>query len=135
MLFRPSFCANCGEKIERAEWSIWTSRRFCPVCESEFKGHDLVPRAVVGLGVVAGVLGLGSYLRSGSAAEMQPFKQPRKLVEQTGPVSQLAAVNTEAPRPETADSTLIRQPAPANSASTANAVGMPRLAKPHVESA
>ncbi len=65
MFFRPSFCANCGEKIERAEWGLWTSRRFCPVCESQYKGHDLVPRAIVGFGLLIGVFGFGSYLKSG----------------------------------------------------------------------
>ena len=94
MLFRPSFCANCGEKIERAEWSILTSRRFCQVCESEFKGHDLVPRVVVGLGVLAMVFGFGSYLKSGSTADTQVLRQPRKLVEQTIPATQLTAPDT-----------------------------------------
>jgi len=65
MLFRPSFCAHCGEKIERTQWGLLTSRRFCPVCESQFKGHELIPRVVVGIGVIALVLGLGAYLRSG----------------------------------------------------------------------
>ena len=64
MLFRPSFCAHCGEKIERIDWGIFTSRRFCPVCESEFKGQDLIPRVIVGVGIGAGILGLGAYLRS-----------------------------------------------------------------------
>src|SRR3954466_4710917 len=67
MLFRPSFCANCGERVERKEWGIFTSRRFCPVCESELKAHDLIPRAVVALGVLVGIFGLGSYLKSGNA--------------------------------------------------------------------
>ncbi len=83
MLFRPSFCANCGEKIERAEWFIWTSRRFCQVCESEYKGQDLIPRAVVIFGMLIGVFGIGSYLSSGAAnADLRGVKVPRKLVEQ-----------------------------------------------------
>ena len=83
MLFRPSFCANCGEKIDRAEWGIFTSRRFCQVCESEFKGQDLVPRFIVIAGVLIGVVGLGGYLKSGSVApDSQLARQPRKFVEQ-----------------------------------------------------
>ncbi len=69
MFFRPSFCANCGERIERAEWGLLTSRRFCPVCESQYKGHDLVPRAIVCLGILIGVLGVGSYLKSGEGGQ------------------------------------------------------------------
>jgi hypothetical protein len=66
MLFRPKYCANCGEKIDRVEWGILTSRRFCPVCEIEFKGHEMIPRVVVGLGVLIGIFGFGSYLNSGT---------------------------------------------------------------------
>lgn len=88
MLFKPNFCANCGEKIERADWGIFTSRRFCPVCESEFKGLDLIPRAIVALGLLVGVLGLGSYLKTGSAATNSlAVRQPSKLVEQRPVVS------------------------------------------------
>jgi hypothetical protein len=65
MLFRPSYCANCGEKIEREEWRLLTSRRFCELCETEFKAHDLIPRVVVGLGALAMIFGFGSYLKSG----------------------------------------------------------------------
>jgi hypothetical protein len=83
MFFRPSFCANCGDKIDRAEWGIFTSRRFCQVCESEFKGHDLLPRFIIGLGVLIGVLGVGGYLKSGSGpSDSQLIKQSRKVVDQ-----------------------------------------------------
>src|ERR1035437_2753853 len=64
MFFRPNFCANCGEKIERVDWGLLTSRRFCQVCESEYKGQDLIPRVIVGLGILIGIFGIGSYLKS-----------------------------------------------------------------------
>jgi len=84
MFFRPSFCANCGEKIDRADWGILTSRRFCQVCESEFKGQDLIPRFIVSAGILIGVFGFGGYLKSGPpVTEAQLIKQPRKFVEQS----------------------------------------------------
>ncbi|HEY2847870.1 MAG TPA: hypothetical protein VGI80_08630, partial [Pyrinomonadaceae bacterium] len=82
MLFRPSFCANCGERVERKDWGLFTSRRFCAVCESELKAHDLVPRLIVALGVLVGIFGLGSYLKSGNAEThltrlaSQPIERP-----------------------------------------------------------
>ena len=83
MFFRPNYCANCGEKIVRAHWGILTSRRFCQVCESEYKGQDLIPRFIVGLGVLLALFGLGGYLKS--SAEVPNFRasalQPRHLVE------------------------------------------------------
>jgi len=97
MLFRPNFCANCGEKIERAHWGIFTSRRFCPVCESVHKGQDLIPRIVVGLGVVIGLFGIGGYLNSGSRApETQFAREPKKLAEQAMPAAQAAAKGVSA---------------------------------------
>ena len=100
MLFRPNFCANCGEKIDRVDWRITTSRRFCPVCESEFKGQDLIPRGIVILGVLVGVIGFGSYLKSGTPAAGQLVsKQTTRIANQQ------AAVNP-----------IVTQPANANQA-------------------
>ena len=135
MLFRPSFCANCGEKIERAEWSILTSRRFCQVCESEFKGQDLIPRVIVGLGVVATIFGFGSYLKSGAPVETKGFNQPRRFVEQTGSQAQLSSANSVGPQPGNANAAFLRQPGPANIASTSNAAVAAQVAKPKVETA
>ena len=87
MFFRPNYCANCGEKIERANWGILTSRRFCQVCESEYKGQDLIPRVIVGLGVMFGLLGLGGYLKSSPQGTdvRASLVQPRRLVEHQNP--------------------------------------------------
>ena len=83
MLYRPKFCANCGDKIERVEWPLTASRRFCPVCESEYKGQDLIPRVLVGAGVLMGILGLGSYLNVGPPRDTVLLKQPKKAAEVT----------------------------------------------------
>jgi hypothetical protein len=32
-MYRPNFCADCGERVLRERWRLWTSRRFCPACE------------------------------------------------------------------------------------------------------
>lgn len=79
MLFRPSFCANCGEKIERAEWNLWTSRRFCDLCASELMVHENAPKIVVGIGVLATVVGFGAYLRSGSEKPESPLVKKRSI--------------------------------------------------------
>ena len=64
MVYKPNFCCNCGEKIARAEWKLFTSRRFCDVCSVEQKGHELMVRAVAAGCLLTGILGIGSYLRS-----------------------------------------------------------------------
>jgi hypothetical protein len=102
MFFRPNFCANCGEKIERADWGLLTSRRFCQVCESEFKGQDLIPRVIVSLGVVAGVFGFGSYLKSGIATETRAVKLQQPVVAATAQQLTNVAEN----KPQTSQSPL-----------------------------
>jgi hypothetical protein len=75
MLYRPNFCCECGEKIERTEWRSWTSRRFCPVCETEYKVFDLLPKAIAGLAAIAAIIGFGGYLQSRPATAFPAVKQ------------------------------------------------------------
>jgi len=35
-MYRPKFCAECGEKIIRLRWRIWTNRKFCDSCAPRF---------------------------------------------------------------------------------------------------
>jgi hypothetical protein len=91
MLYKPKFCCNCGEKVERRDPKPWSSTRFCELCESENKFRDWLPRAVVAGGVLAGVFGFGSYLqksekplnitRNVEAANLseKPLAAPRSL--------------------------------------------------------
>lgn len=98
MLFRPNFCANCGERIERAEWPIWVSRRFCQVCESQFKGWDLIPRAVVVAGLLIGLVGVGSYLKSGDGpTDARTLRTPRKIAEQVTAADTVPMVRQSGP--------------------------------------
>ncbi|MEO7539469.1 MAG: hypothetical protein ABIV21_05550 [Pyrinomonadaceae bacterium] len=133
MLFRPTFCAHCGEKIERAEWRPWTSRRFCPVCESEFKGQDLIPRAVVALGILVGIFGVGSYMKSGSASDLRAARQSQRFVEKQNGPAPVANVDHGVPSPAPAQ--LSRPPVsedqksipPANTAPTTQTFSKPKV--------
>jgi hypothetical protein len=99
MLFRPTFCAHCGERIERTEWRIWTSRRFCYGCESEFKGQDLIPRAVVILGILIGILGVGGYIKSGPASDMRVAREPQRFVSKQEAPQQSPILRQDVPPP------------------------------------
>jgi hypothetical protein len=35
--YRPNFCSECGEKIIRLRWRVWTSRQFCNACARRFR--------------------------------------------------------------------------------------------------
>jgi hypothetical protein len=77
MLYKPNFCCNCGEKIERLEWNLLTSRRFCVACSSEHKAHDVIPRAAVVAGALALMFGFGSLWTGSGRAEP---KAPESVV-------------------------------------------------------
>jgi hypothetical protein len=32
IMYKPNFCAECGTKLLRLRWHIWTSRKFCNDC-------------------------------------------------------------------------------------------------------
>lgn len=34
--YRPNFCCECGHKIVRLRWFLWTSRKFCDKCFRAF---------------------------------------------------------------------------------------------------
>ncbi len=42
--YRPNFCCECGQKIVRLRWFLWTSSKFCDKCRRAFvKSHWLRP--------------------------------------------------------------------------------------------
>lgn len=94
MFFRPNFCANCGEKIERTEWGFFTSRRFCETCAIEFKGQELIPRVIVAASLLVAAFGIGSYLNSGDSSPN--IVQPRRLANAPVPVPQPTKVQEAA---------------------------------------
>lgn len=56
-MYRPNFCAECGERVVRARWRVWTSRRFCAACARRFRrGRLVAPLALSSALVVAGFL-------------------------------------------------------------------------------
>lgn len=66
MLYKPNYCCSCGEKIERAEWNLLTSRRFCPSCAIEKKRYDYALRGLTASGVLLLMFGIGSLWGAGS---------------------------------------------------------------------
>lgn len=42
MSYKPKYCCQCGEKVERIDWKFWHSHRFCELCSSEYRIYDLI---------------------------------------------------------------------------------------------
>ena len=70
MFYRPNYCCDCGAKIERAEWTLTASRRFCDACSAEKNWHEQLPRMIVAAGVLVGVFGFGTWLASSQPSEI-----------------------------------------------------------------
>ena len=77
MPYKPKHCCQCGEKIDRIDWKPWTSRRFCELCETELGIHDWIPRVLVGIALLFGLYGIGSYFQK---TEKQLNIAPQQLV-------------------------------------------------------
>lgn len=107
MFYKPKFCCSCGERIERIDWKLSTSRRFCEFCEIEHKPYDLIPRFVVGFALLVGVLGFGSYLQKANPelnASVKPLESSsnarRTLISDS---RQPGVTNPEKRAPDKAD--------------------------------
>ncbi len=58
-MYRPNFCAQCGQKVLRLTWRFWTSRKFCDQCARALRKERFTPlliavAALTGAGYVAG---------------------------------------------------------------------------------
>lgn len=114
MFYRPEFCCSCGEKIERTEWKPWTSRRFCQLCATEHQVSELLPKILVVLASLIGIVGFTNYVQtpptSGPlvtkhALSVKPNEQPRSPnfqttetgTNQSQPSSRLTNANVSSP--------------------------------------
>lgn len=88
MPYKPKFCCQCGEKIERVSWNPLTSRRFCELCETEFGIYDKTPLILVGGVLLFGLIGWGNYLRT---PEKSPNVAPNQLISSSQNVNKTEA--------------------------------------------
>lgn len=61
MSYKPKFCCQCGESIERDDWKIWTSRRFCRLCETEFGVYDWAVKVSFAVSLIFAFIGILSF--------------------------------------------------------------------------
>ena len=53
-LYRPTFCDACGAKIIRLRWHLWTSRRHCDKCRSQFRQQQWA-QSILAIGMLLSV--------------------------------------------------------------------------------
>lgn len=82
-MYKPNFCAECGERVARTRWHFYTSRSFCPDCEGRFRSKRLL------LPLIAALVLFAVGLAAGRATRSTP---PPPLVVERG---ELPVVNTK----------------------------------------
>jgi hypothetical protein len=92
LFYKPSYCCNCGEKIERPNPSFTDSGRFCDVCQTDFVVKERLPQIFVVLMAIVGIFGLGSYWRGGE----KPLNVSTKQVLTNSAVANKTSVNQTA---------------------------------------
>ena len=96
-MYRPKFCADCGEKIFRMRWHWWTSRKFCARCAPRFRRGRLTRVAAAGVAVLLLGIAIGKSARPApsvviqrtheSAALAAPANADAGAKSRTGPVA------------------------------------------------
>ena len=85
--YRPNFCCECGHKIVRLRWFVWTSRKFCDKCFRRFaKSHWLRPTGALCALLVFGVLLGRGYRRA----------PPPLIIERPAPAQSAPTPNSSA---------------------------------------
>lgn len=108
MLYKPTFCCDCGNKVERTKWRFWTSRRFCENCETEFRKEEWLPTILLSaIALIGGLFGFGSYLKT-------PEKPLALTSNRTANTSTEKTSNKNAPETATASPSKIVLPISAN---------------------
>ena len=92
-MYKPNFCSDCGEKIIRARWRIWTSRRFCLNCEGRLARARMLAPAIAAALLFSSGLAVGRATRP----------QPPPLIVQRGELPIAPAVETTVMRGEGAE--------------------------------
>ena len=83
-LHRPNFCSECGARILRLRWRVWTSRRFCDTCFPKFRKQRLTASLSIAVILGTGIL-IGRSLR--------PPPPPLTLVRKEIVASQSSGAN------------------------------------------
>jgi hypothetical protein len=89
--YRPNFCSECGAKIVRLRWRVWTSRRFCDGCDAR-RGHSL---RLQRLGIIVVFVFLGVLIGRGVRREPPALVIQRPAAAPTSQTAQPATIVEE----------------------------------------
>lgn len=52
-MYKPNFCAECGSKLLRLRWHLWTSRKFCDHCARQLRKARATQVLLASLGLMS----------------------------------------------------------------------------------
>ena len=98
-MYRPNFCSDCGSRIERPRWRVWTSRRFCADCAPRFRKAQFLRPAAAGAALFLVGLVLGRAARPAPPPLTVERAQLAELKAQAADGGELAAGATKNAEP------------------------------------
>jgi hypothetical protein len=79
-MYQPNFCSECGTKLLRLRWHLWTSRRFCSKCARRLRKERFLPPLAAVFAI--GRLGLHRRTDPASAAAAAYYRAANRLTSQ-----------------------------------------------------
>ncbi|HJR08760.1 MAG TPA: hypothetical protein VJ842_15985 [Pyrinomonadaceae bacterium] len=95
-MYRPNFCAECGERITRLRWRVWTSRRFCDGCDRKRFRRGRVAWPLVACAALVGVGYLGGRATRPAAPPLVIERGASNFVARTSQVATSAGKQSAA---------------------------------------
>ena len=87
-MYKPNFCAQCGQKVLRLKFYFWTSRRFCDGCARVLRKQRLMPwlLAVISLTAAGYIVGRSRTPGPPPLTIIRPADSPLTSPEDPGPI-------------------------------------------------
>ena len=63
-MYKPNFCNDCGERVDRKRWRVWTNRRFCQRCTTRARNASAFRKPVAILCLIAASYLVGANRQS-----------------------------------------------------------------------
>jgi hypothetical protein len=87
-MYKPRYCTDCGDRIERERWRSWHSRQFCELCSPKYRFRRFgMPFVLVGVSILIGY-GLRGFVQprwGRPAPRLEINHNPLRLMGQVAP--------------------------------------------------
>ena len=91
MFYTPKYCSNCSDKIERKGRKLFSSEKFCELCETSFRAQEWFPRIVLLFSLIFGGAGLFEYFQQSD----KPLKMSSASAIKSGASASKAVVSSK----------------------------------------